>query len=86
MLQYKRDRISCVQWSESELQLLNQAHSMLGAKWGKIQKQFFPNRTSNQLRCKFNYLKRFGAENGSQSDANEQTLEIDYEPFEELIQ
>ncbi|CAL6035364.1 Myb-like_DNA-binding domain-containing protein [Hexamita inflata] len=57
-IQYTRSDISCQQWTSEEIEQLKRAYKIHGSNWILISKQFFPNRTPNQLKCKFNYVNR----------------------------
>ncbi|CAL6001619.1 Myb-like_DNA-binding domain-containing protein [Hexamita inflata] len=57
-IQYTRSDISCQQWTSEEIEQLKRAYKVHGSNWILISKQFFPNRTPNQLKCKFNYVNR----------------------------
>ncbi|CAL6023169.1 Myb-like_DNA-binding domain-containing protein [Hexamita inflata] len=57
-IQYTRSDVSCQQWTSEEIEQLKRAYKIHGSNWILISKQFFPNRTPNQLKCKFNYANR----------------------------
>ncbi|CAL5980765.1 Myb-like_DNA-binding domain-containing protein [Hexamita inflata] len=57
-ISYKRSDIECQFWTDSDIALLYYAHSKYDRDWQSIAQKYFPSRTANQLKCKFNYLIR----------------------------
>ncbi|CAL6087647.1 Myb-like_DNA-binding domain-containing protein [Hexamita inflata] len=55
---YQRSDVNCLQWSQADIILLINAHKLQGNNWIYICKHYFPNRSANQVKCKYNYLER----------------------------
>ena len=53
---YKRSNVTCQQWTESQLELLKEAHKKHNNDWSSIVREFFPTRNVNQVKCKMQYL------------------------------
>ncbi|CAL6090534.1 Myb-like_DNA-binding domain-containing protein [Hexamita inflata] len=63
---YQRSDVNCLQWSQSDIQLLIEAQKLQGNNWTYICRHYFPNRSANQVKCKYNYLERKEQKQGQQ--------------------
>ena len=52
---YTRKNIVCQQLTREEIQLLLEAYTLLRGNWALMSKYYFPNRSMNQLKCKYAY-------------------------------
>ena len=54
---YQKGNAQCQLWTQRDVELLVAAHAQFGSAWKRIADSFFPNRNTNQIKCKFQYLQ-----------------------------
>ena len=82
-ISYLRSNVSCIPWDERELALLLEVAPLLGRNWERASRLYFPRRSPNQLKCKYNYLARRAAGRPAEKK-QERRAESDTQPGYEL--
>ena len=70
---YFRSSVTCTPWSESEISLLHEIAPMFRGNWERASRLYFPSRSANQLKCKYNYLARRARREGNKQEAKVQS-------------